>query len=523
MNRIPIAYEGAEPYIFVSYAHKNASEVLRILCAMQENGFRLWFDQGIEAGTEWPEYIEKHLVGCERVLVFLSNAAVASVNCRNEINLALALKKEVLIVYLEETTLRHGLLLQLSSVQALFSYRHTSDTAFYKELFAARLLSVCKDGTAAPKTTGKNTAVPSKKDSKRKKGISENTLTAKKETSEKNVSEKKTATLTQNNTDTAPPKKKTVAAPAYTLRPDASKNLEFMPVNGGKSYFVSGIGTCRDSSIVIPALHNGLPVTGCTQNAFKTAAGIISLSIPESFKGIPMNTFEYHMGLMEVTVAGGVKTIGDWAFRKSAVVRVTLDEGIKSIGSYAFLECGSLTSLALPDTLTQIGKSAFSDCKALTHVSIPKGVKFIPENAFFLCSSLESVAFSDSVTEIGEDAFAFCSSLSEIQFPKKLKTISAGAFSRCHFSQLAFPSGLTTIGPKAFSDSVMLERIHLPATIRSIGANAFTASIYRPESWETEVSFDGTLAQWKAILKAPSWCEKSGIRTVHCIDGDDVL
>jgi len=523
MNRTPTAYEGAEPYIFVSYAHKNSDDVLRILSAMQENGFRLWFDQGIEAGTEWPEYIEEHLVGCERVLVFLSNAAVASVNCRNEINLALALKKEVLIVYLEETTLRHGLLLQLSSVQALFSYRHANESSFYKELFAARLLSACKDGTVAPKTTLKKTDVLPQKVSKRKKTPLETSSTAKKAASEKKAPEKKTAPLTPKIADATLPKKQAAATPAYTLQPDASKNLEFIPVNGCKSYFVSGIGTCRSSSIVIPTLHNGLPVTGCTPNAFKNAAGMKTLSIPESIKGISMNAFEYHKGLMMVTIAGGVKTIGDWAFRKSAVVRVTLDEGIKSIGSYAFLECSSLTSLALPDTLTQIGKSAFAGCSSLTSITLPKGVKFIPENAFFRCSSLISVAFSDSVSEIGENAFAFCSRLSEIQFPKKLKTIGQGAFSNCSLSQLELPSGLTTIGPEAFSNSAMLRHIHLPASILSIGENAFLASVHRPESWETEVSFDGTLAQWKAVLKAPSWCEKSGIRRIHCIDGDDVL
>ena len=134
MNQKPIAYEGMEPYIFVSYSHKDSDRVLRILSSMQEKGFRLWFDHGIEAGTEWPEYIEARLIGCDRVLVFLTNAAVASINCRNEINLALTLKKEILIVYLEETTLRYGLLLQLSSVQALFYHRHTSEASFFRWL-----------------------------------------------------------------------------------------------------------------------------------------------------------------------------------------------------------------------------------------------------------------------------------------------------------------------------------------------------------------------------------------------------
>ena len=50
-------YEGSEPYIFVSYAHKDAAMVMPLITGLQDRGFRVWFDAGIEAGTEWPEYI----------------------------------------------------------------------------------------------------------------------------------------------------------------------------------------------------------------------------------------------------------------------------------------------------------------------------------------------------------------------------------------------------------------------------------------------------------------------------------
>ena len=110
------AYEGKEPYIFVSYAHKDSSLVLPLIEALQHEGFRVWFDQGIEAGTEWPEYIEDRLCDCNSMIVFMSNNAVDSLNCRNEINLALSIHKELLVIYLEQTELRHGMRLQLSSV-----------------------------------------------------------------------------------------------------------------------------------------------------------------------------------------------------------------------------------------------------------------------------------------------------------------------------------------------------------------------------------------------------------------------
>ena len=55
------AYEGNEKYIFFSYAHRDSATVLPMIEYMQEKGFRVWYDAGIEAGTEWPGYIEEHL------------------------------------------------------------------------------------------------------------------------------------------------------------------------------------------------------------------------------------------------------------------------------------------------------------------------------------------------------------------------------------------------------------------------------------------------------------------------------
>lgn len=137
------AYEGKEKYIFASYAHKNSSVVLPIIDALQQEGFRVWYDKGIEAGTEWPEYIEEHLEKSEIVVVFMSNAAVESRNCRNEINLALDMNKEILVVYLEDTELKRGLKLQVGSSQSIF-YHRQPHASFLRELFRARILSSCR-------------------------------------------------------------------------------------------------------------------------------------------------------------------------------------------------------------------------------------------------------------------------------------------------------------------------------------------------------------------------------------------
>lgn len=136
-------YEGNEKYIFVSYAHKNSSQVQPIMQAMIHHGFRLWYDSGIEAGTEWPEYIADHLARCEAVIVFMTNDTVASKNCRNEINFALSLDKPILVVYMDRVTLTQGLQLQLNSTQSMYKYLQPSDEVFLSELFRSRILRSC--------------------------------------------------------------------------------------------------------------------------------------------------------------------------------------------------------------------------------------------------------------------------------------------------------------------------------------------------------------------------------------------
>lgn len=78
------------PYLFISYAHKDSETVSLFIKAMQNTGFRLRFDQGIEADTEWPKNIAAHLIEAEAVVVFMSPNTVAYQNCRNEINPALS-------------------------------------------------------------------------------------------------------------------------------------------------------------------------------------------------------------------------------------------------------------------------------------------------------------------------------------------------------------------------------------------------------------------------------------------------
>ena len=95
-------YEGRKPYIFISYSHKDSEKVLETIFPIHEQLYRLWYDEGIPAGSDWPRNIEVHMRNCRMVLFFLSRTALASPNCLSEIRTAVKQGKTVLLLKLEE-------------------------------------------------------------------------------------------------------------------------------------------------------------------------------------------------------------------------------------------------------------------------------------------------------------------------------------------------------------------------------------------------------------------------------------
>ena len=144
------AYGGAEPFIFVSYAHKDAAVVFPELQALREAGYRVWFDEGIDPGNEWPEEIANALHRSSTFLVFISPAAVASRNVRNEIHLALRLDKDFLAVHLCDTDLPPGLQLSISSIQAIL--RHQMSPQNYWRKMVKVLPGTLRDAPASRQT-----------------------------------------------------------------------------------------------------------------------------------------------------------------------------------------------------------------------------------------------------------------------------------------------------------------------------------------------------------------------------------
>ena len=128
---------------------------------------------------------------------------------------------------------------------------------------------------------------------------------------------------------------------------------------------------------------------------------------------------------------------------------VTIPESVTDIGDSAFAECNAVETATVHATAisfipkpnlktvvitggTSIGYSAFSNCTSLTSITIPEGVTDIGDMAFFNCTSLKSIKIPESVTSIGHSSFRSCSSLTNINIPEGVTSIGNSAFSFCN-------------------------------------------------------------------------------------------
>jgi transcriptional regulator with XRE-family HTH domain len=123
---MPIPFEACDPsglFVFVGYAHDDKAVVYPELLRIRSLGIRIWYDEGIEPGREWPEAVASALKNSAAFVALITPAAVASRNVRNEIGLALSWNKPFFAIHLAQTELPPGLELQIGAVQAIMRWQ----------------------------------------------------------------------------------------------------------------------------------------------------------------------------------------------------------------------------------------------------------------------------------------------------------------------------------------------------------------------------------------------------------------
>ena len=265
-----------------------------------------------------------------------------------------------------------------------------------------------------------------------------------------------------------------------------SEGLAFTS-NGDGTCYVSGIGTCTDTDIIIPQLS------------------------PDGDRviGIGIRAFENCTSIQKVTISKGVTSIGVEAFSHCrALTNITFPNTITSIGTRAFEDCSGLVSISIPDSVTSIGSGIFSRCSSLERISLPfigtlgslfgeksydggvatmqfttnsdgditgnvtyyiprtlKSVTITSKNpqrgSFYDCGNITDIIFGDGITKISKQALSSCVSLINVYMPDSVKIIETEAFWSCYsLESITIPASVKTIGNAAFSGCTSLKTIY---------------------------------------------------------------
>ena len=127
------------PYIFISYSHLDSDLVLPIVNRLSAEGYNLWYDIGIEAGSEWDENIARHIGKCNYFIALVSENYISSKNCKDELNYSRDLDKEQFLIYLEDVELPAGMAMRMNRIQAIYWNKYEPDNveAAYQKIFTA--------------------------------------------------------------------------------------------------------------------------------------------------------------------------------------------------------------------------------------------------------------------------------------------------------------------------------------------------------------------------------------------------
>ncbi|MCH5143430.1 MAG: leucine-rich repeat protein, partial [Clostridiales bacterium] len=299
--------------------------------------------------------------------------------------------------------------------------------------------------------------------------------------------------------------------------------------------YIFGAPSYTDNAKYVPTSLKTVIIAGGSSigsYAFYNCASIESIKVPDSVTSIGLGAFEGCTSLKSIilpfvgaTKDGKTNTHFGYIFGASSYsenstyvlssLKTVILTGGTFINEWAFVNCESLESVEIPDSVTSISDGAFHFCTSLKSIYIPDSTTFIGHSAFQYCTSLESVTIGNSVTSIGNAAFSGCTSLENVKIGNSVSSISTSMFANCtSLTSIIIPDSVTIIGRYAFYNCTNLEKITIPFVGATkdgdtnmhfgyiFGANSYSENAtYVPSSLKTLIITVGTAIGERAFYK----------------------
>lgn len=444
------AYTGNEPYLFVSYSHRDSKKVYPILDALNDKKYRIWYDESCENGSDFRDELRQRIEKSEAVLLFVSEASMSSPFCGMEIIVARENGKKLYPIYLDDVIVP-------PAFEILLANTHHSTPDNMDRL----MKSMVRD--LPPVAMDRLTKTDDGK-------------------LEKCEDNGKSIEVDEGITEICPEAFKGRRALHHIVLPST------LEIIGTESF--RGCGNIEEMDIPEKTTKIG-------ESAFRDCVNMKSLVIRNESIKIGDRAFENCASLAEINLPEGLKEIYGGVFNScKSLKKITLPSKLTILGESAFSDCEGLKQIEMPETVTKIDDLVFNGCTSLKKISLNEGLRKIGKSAFKNCESLEEVLIPSTVSSISDAPFRGCKGLKSIRVEAKNKHFKSETSKRIdkEDGHILFnknksiiisypasnedvnydiPDSVTCISSWTFCDCKDLSRITIPDSVYEIGEGAF--------------------------------------------------
>ena len=353
------AYTGDEPYLFVSYSHRDVEQVYPILDALYDRKYRIWYDESCENGSDFREELRTRIQNSEAVLLFVSAASMASPFCGMEIIVACECGKRLFPIYLDDAAVPPAFELLLANTH----HSTTNDPERLMRVMVRDLPAVTMD-----RLTTEGGYLKRCEDNGRTIAVDDGVVV--------------------------------ICSGAFKNR-KALHNI-YLPNSLEKIESESFRGCSALEEMVIPE-----NVTRIEDSAFRDCINMKSLRIlsPDNVK-IGERAFENCVSLKSVELPETLTELYGGVFNScKSIERIHLPQKLTILGESAFSDCVGLEEIAIPEAVTKIDDLAFNGCTSLSNVTLHSGLKKIGKSAFKNCKALTHIDIPATVSSIDSALF----------------------------------------------------------------------------------------------------------------------
>lgn len=464
------AYTGNEPYLFVSYSHKDTAAVYPILDALYDRKYRIWYDESCENGNDFRDELRHRIEKAEAVLLFVSKSSMTSPFCGMEIIVARENNKRLYPIYLDDVDVPPAFAILLSNTHhSMADNMDKLIKALVRDLPAVAMdrltigdgeLKKCEDNGRSI-TVDEGVRIICADAFKDRKAL---------------------------HTIILPQTLETIGEESFR----GCSNLEAMDVPEKTSRICSS--AFRDCiSMKSLKVRNGYIKIG--ERAFENCASLESISLPDGLTEIYGGVFNSCKSLVHIDLPKNLTILGESAFSDCVCLeKIEVPEAVVKIDDLAFNGCTNLTKIVLHEGLRKIGKGAFKNCRNLKQIELPISLSSIGDAPFRGCESIKSIRVdpknryykSEPNKREGSDhvlfnknksvIVAYPASSREVQYdiPDSVTVISDWAFSECKkLNRITIPDSVSEIGEGAFCNCVLLDEVEIPDSVEKIDDCAF--------------------------------------------------